>query len=57
MADRHPEQGFGRDGISGLVTSDRAIRAREVSRPTARDRADAEAALPHLLARLDGRRR
>jgi hypothetical protein len=57
MADRHPDQGFGRDGISGLVTPDRATRAREVSRPTPQDLAAAEVALPHLLARLAGRRR
>jgi len=48
---------FGRDGISGLVTNDRAIRSREVSRPTADDLADAATVLESLLARAQGRRR
>jgi len=33
--ERHtePDRGFGRDGISGLVDANRALRARDVSRP------------------------
>lgn len=44
---------FGRDGISGLVTPDRALRAREVSRPSDADLEEAEQAADRLLARLD----
>lgn len=47
---------FGRDGVSGLVTLDRALRARDVSRPDADDERDALEALAGLLARVDGRR-
>lgn len=57
MADKHLDPGFGRDGISGLVTPDRALRAREVARPGPDDLAAARAALPALLARASGRRR
>ncbi len=46
---------FGRDGISSLVTHDRALRAREVSRPRPEDEAEAEAAAEAMLKRL-GRR-
>lgn len=35
VVDKHLDSGFGRDGISGMVSADRAIRAREVSRPDA----------------------
>lgn len=56
MVDRHLDPGFGRDGISGLVSPQRATRARDVSRPDADDRAAAEAALPKLLGRATGRR-
>jgi hypothetical protein len=62
----HPGQGhegrdgwprdFGRDGASGLVTLDRALRAREVSRPDAEDEQMATEVLAELLARVDGRR-
>lgn len=48
---------FGRDGISGLVDTDRALRAREVSRPTEEDRRRAEEVLAFLVARAQGRRR
>lgn len=51
MADR---QAFGRDGISGLVTADRAMRARDVSRPTAADTAAAQDAVAAMLARASG---
>lgn len=58
----HPEtkelwpRDFGRDGASGLVTLDRAMRARDVSRPTAADEAEAAEVVESLLARVDGRR-
>lgn len=47
---------FGRDGASGLVTLDRALRARDVSRPDAEDERMAVEVLADLLARVDGRR-
>jgi len=52
-----PPREFGRDGISGLVTTDRALRVREVSRPTPADRDAAADVLASLLARAAGRRR
>jgi hypothetical protein len=47
---------FGRDGVSGLVTLDRAMRARDVSRPGPEDERMAAKVLDSLLARVDGRR-
>jgi hypothetical protein len=47
---------FGRDGVSGLVTVERAMRARDVSRPEDDDLSAAESVLAELLARVDGRR-
>jgi hypothetical protein len=47
---------FGRDGVSGLVTVDRAMRARDASRPTAEDERMAAEVIGELLARVDGRR-
>ena len=47
---------FGRDGVSGLVSLDRALRARDVSRPDAEDEQLAHTVLADLLARADGRR-
>jgi len=47
---------FGRDGVSGLVTLDRALRARDVSRPDPDDERLATDVLAELLARVDGRR-
>lgn len=47
---------FGRDGASGLVTLDRAMRARDVSRPTPADEREAAEVVESLLARVDGRR-
>lgn len=47
---------FGRDGVSGLVTLDRALRARDVSRPGVEDELWASEVLADLLARVDGRR-
>lgn len=46
---------FGRDGVSGLLTLDRAMRARDVSRPDHEDEQMALAVLDKLLARADGR--
>ena len=47
---------FGRDGASGLVTLDRAMRARDVSRPDLEDEQVADEVIEELLARIDGRR-
>lgn len=47
---------FGRDGVSGLVTVERALRARDVSRPDEEDEAFAREVVDQLLARIDGRR-
>ena len=47
---------FGRDGASGMVTLDRAMRARDVSQPTAEDELEAASVVESLLARIDGRR-
>jgi hypothetical protein len=48
---------FGRDGVSGLVTLDRAMRGRDVSRPDLDDEQVAAEVIDELLARVDGRRR
>ncbi|MGI3783001.1 MAG: hypothetical protein ACRYG2_19745 [Janthinobacterium lividum] len=63
---RRPRQGhaerelwprdFGRDGASGLVTLDRAVRARDAARPTMADELEAAEVVDSLLARIDGRR-
>ncbi|MFZ0531518.1 MAG: hypothetical protein WAL91_13390 [Propionicimonas sp.] len=52
--ERHAEseRGFGRDGISGLVTTSRALRARDVSRPGPAEVAAAQDAAAALLATL-----
>ena len=47
---------FGRDGVSGLVSPARALRARDVSRPRAEDDRAAERVIDQLLARAEGRR-
>lgn len=47
---------FGRDGVSGLLTLDLAMRASEVSQPDAQDEAVALQVVEKLLARIDGRR-
>ena len=52
-----PRREFGRDGISGLVDWDRAVRAREVSQPSPEDVARAERVVDQLVARARGRRR
>lgn len=54
MVDKHTDGGFGRDGISGMVSRDRAMRAREVAKPSPEIMAAVETALPRLLARLSG---
>lgn len=51
MADRRT---FGRDGVTGLVTPDRAMRAREISRPTPEQAAAARDAVADVLARALG---
>jgi len=47
---------FGRDGVSGLLTLDRAMRARDVSHPLDEHEQLALEVLEKLLARVDGRR-
>jgi len=47
---------FGRDGVSGLLTVDRAMRARDVSHPDDEDERIALDVLDKLLARVNGRR-
>ena len=47
---------LGRDGITAMVTADRALRAREVSRPGVQQLRDADAALERLLTRARGQR-
>ncbi len=44
------DQSFGRDGVSGLVTPARAMRARDVSRPTPEDREAATKAAAEAVA-------
>jgi len=53
--ERHtePDRAFGRDGISGLLDANRALRARDVSRPGAEEKAAGERAAAAALARLD----
>jgi len=47
-----PERGFGRDGISGLVDANRALRARDVSRPRPGELETADRVVAAALARL-----
>ncbi|MBE6477234.1 MAG: hypothetical protein E7Z97_04060 [Propionibacteriaceae bacterium] len=49
-------RGLGRDGITVMVNHDRALRAREISRPGETIRTRAAGELPALLARATGRR-
>ena len=58
-SERHtePDRGFGRDGISGLVDANRALRARDVSRPRPETRDAGEQAVAAALARLERPRR
>lgn len=48
---------FGRDGVSGLVSVDRGMRARDVSRPHPEHEQAAERVVDALVARADGRKR
>ena len=53
--ERHtePDRAFGRDGVSGLVDANRALRARDVSRPDPAEQAAGEQAVADALARLE----
>ncbi len=51
-----PPRDFGRDGVSGLVTTERALRARDVSRPQPPDYVAAEEAVRTALERVTRRR-
>jgi hypothetical protein len=46
---------FGRDGVSGLVDFDRAMRARDVSRPGSVEEELALRIVDSLIARAEGR--
>jgi len=50
MTRTEPESAFGRDGVSGLVTPARAMRARDVSTPTPEDREAAKKAAAEAVA-------
>lgn len=52
---RDPGRDFGRDGVSGLVCLDRAMRARDVSRPGEAEEELAEQIVDQLIARAEGR--
>lgn len=51
MAGQEPEQRLGRDGVSGLVSASRAMRARDVSRPSEEDLAAAAKVAADLVRR------
>lgn len=51
MTSQEPEQRLGRDGVSGLVSVGRALRARDVSRPTAEDIAEAAKVAAEVVRR------
>jgi hypothetical protein len=51
MTSQEPEQRLGRDGVSGMVSVGRALRAREVSRPTAEDIAEAAKVAAEVVRR------
>ena len=51
MTSQEPEQRLGRDGVSGMVSVGRALRARDVSRPTAEDIADAAKVAAEVVRR------
>jgi hypothetical protein len=50
-----PGRDFGRDGVSGLVSIDRAMRARDVSRPGQAEEEFALQIVDSLIARAEGR--
>ncbi|HET7723051.1 MAG TPA: hypothetical protein VFK68_00305 [Propionibacteriaceae bacterium] len=54
MSSQEPEQRFGRDGISGLVTPGRALRARDVSRPSPEELAEAARVAAEVVRRRQG---
>ncbi len=54
MAGQDSEQRFGHDGISGLVSTSRALRAREVSRPTQEELAAAARVAAEVVRRRKG---
>ena len=51
MTSQEPEQRLGRDGVSGIVSVGRALRARDVSRPTAEDIAEAAKVAAEVVRR------
>jgi len=51
MTSQEPEQRLGRDGVSGMVSVGRALRARDVSRPTAKDVAEAAKVAAEVVRR------
>ncbi|HEY8662361.1 MAG TPA: hypothetical protein VIL68_01980 [Propionibacteriaceae bacterium] len=51
MTSQEPEQRLGRDGVSGIVSVARALRARDVSRPTAEDIAEAAKVAAEVVRR------
>jgi len=51
MTSQEPEQRLGRDGVSGMVSVGRALRARDVSRPTAEDMAEAAKVAAEVVRR------
>ena len=51
MTSQEPEQRLGRDGVSGMVSVGRALRARDVSRPTAEDIAEAAKVAAEVVRR------
>jgi len=51
MTSQEPEQRLGRDGVSGMVSVGRALRARDVSRPTAEDVAEAAKVAAEVVRR------
>lgn len=61
MADKHLEPSFGRDGVSGMLDADRALRAREISpqrrRPTPTVWPSEDDTIAELIDRAAGRRR
>ncbi len=51
MAGQESEQHLGRDGVSGLVSPSRAMRARDVSRPTPEELASAAKVAAEVVRR------
>lgn len=51
MTSQEPEQRLGRDGVSGMVSVGCALRARDVSRPTAEDIAEAAKVAAEVVRR------